>query len=242
MTVDSDTSAQDDTNAGTDAQTATPPDDQTTDQTTDTGSAGDDQAGAAGDNTNTDDKEAGEGSKDGDGSDEETTGAPEAYEEFTFPDEIPIDDQSITDFQDLARKWNLPQEGAQDFVDFEVARTARINERMSESVLEAVEQQQKDWVQAIKDDGEIGGKDHAKHVATANRAMDALGTPELKALMDPYHPETNPEGMGLGSHPEMVRFFHRVGTRITEGSPAAAQGGEKARKSDVDVFYSSDKE
>jgi hypothetical protein len=45
--------------------------------------------------------------------------------------------------------------------------------------------------------------------------MDKFGNDDLKRLFDQPSPD-NPEGLGIGNHPEVIRLLHRVGGMLTE--------------------------
>jgi hypothetical protein len=76
------------------------------------------------------------------------------------------------------------------------------------------------WPDKAKADKEIGGDNWDGTVATARRAVNALGTPELKSFL---------EASGGGNHPELIRFMARAGAMIKEDDPAKG-GAEGAGK------------
>lgn len=85
------------------------------------------------------------------------------------------------------------------------------------------------WAKEAKADKEIGGANFAQNTALAAKARDQFGTPELKKMFD----ET-----GIGNHPELVRFFTRVGKAISEDSFHASNTETPEKpKSDAEVFY-----
>ena len=63
-------------------------------------------------------------------------------------------------------------------------------------------------------------------MASAVKALDTFGTPELVELLDTY---------GIGNNPEMIRFFKRVGEATGEDKIVQAGGG--GSKSAADVLY-----
>lgn len=88
------------------------------------------------------------------------------------------------------------------------------------------------WIEKGKADKEIGGDKWDSSVSTARRAVNELGTPELKALL---------EATGTGNHPELIRFMAKAGAMIKEDNPATgnAPGGKKADR--LEVLYPNDK-
>ena len=65
------------------------------------------------------------------------------------------------------------------------------------------------WESDLRADPKFGGEKFDENVSIYNKGVEAVGTPELRALLD----ET-----GLGSHPEIVRAFWAVG-QMTADSP-----------------------
>lgn len=147
-------------------------------------------------------------------------GAPETYEAFTAPEGTALDQAAIDAFTPVARDLNLTQEQAQKLVDLHAEQA----QGWLQGLYDAHAKQRDDWVAAAKADGEIGGADHADKVAVAKDALKRFGTPELtKALED----------SGLGSHPEVVRFFHRVGKAIADDAVVlpTTSGGPRSPRS-----------
>lgn len=73
------------------------------------------------------------------------------------------------------------------------------------------EQQMEAWGTELKADKDFGGEKFDANLATAIKGVEAVGSPELRALLD----ET-----GMGSHPEIVRAFWKVG-QLTADAPFA---------------------
>lgn len=67
------------------------------------------------------------------------------------------------------------------------------------------------WGTELKADKDFGGEKFDANLATAIKGVEAVGSPELRALLD----ET-----GMGSHPEIVRAFWKVG-QLTADAPFA---------------------
>lgn len=88
------------------------------------------------------------------------------------------------------------------------------------------------WGDKAKSDKEIGGDKWDSTVSTARRAVNELGTPELKAFF---------EASGAGNHPELIRFMAKAGAMIKEDNPATgnAPGGQKVDRQTV--LYPNDK-
>jgi len=147
----------------------------------------------------------------GEGEGEDTsTGAPEEYV-FTPPDGIEIDEEQIEAFGEYAHGLGLSQDQFQKLIDFEIERSQKAQSQMADAYTERVSS----WAEATKADKELGGEALSEHLGLAKRAMDAFASPELAKLIDTPSAE-NPDGLGLGNHPEVIRLFYRVGKAISE--------------------------
>lgn len=136
-----------------------------------------------------------------------TEGAPEAYE-FKAPEGREFDPEVVSQFTEVAKELNLTQDAAQKMLD----KMAPALAARQENAIAAARAQ---WVADTKADSEIGGAELAQKVALANTAFEKFGTPELRTLLD----ET-----GLGDHPEMLRWAHRVGKAMSEDGFVAGRG------------------
>ena len=62
-------------------------------------------------------------------------------------------------------------------------------------------------------------------------ALDQFGTPELREALDQT---------GMGSHPEVIRVFSRIGAAISEGKVITGGiGTQDADKTQAEVMYPS---
>ncbi|MNN57775.1 hypothetical protein D3C81_1727790 [compost metagenome] len=85
-----------------------------------------------------------------------------------------------------------------------------------------------EWETALRNDSEFGGANFEANVAIAQQALADFGTPELTAML---------KESGLGSHPEVVRFFHKVGQQLAEGKLHRTTTEMTTRKSNAEIFY-----
>lgn len=173
---------------------------------------------------------AGEGSEEsgtllsgdeGSGSDGEEEGgseaknAPEKYE-FKPPEGVQLsaDAQSrIDDFaENVARNLDLSQEQFQGLMEKVVEDRNAQRGELADKYMQRVT----GWQDAARNDKELGGESLQANVAVAKKALSEFGGPELGKLIDAPSKE-NPEGLGLGNHPEFLRFAYRVGKAISEG-------------------------
>lgn len=141
--------------------------------------------------------------------------APEQYEDFAAPEGTELDGETVDTFKDVARELNLTQEQAQSVID---KMTPVMAQRQQAQMAAQAEQ----WAEDSRNDEEFGGEQFDENIATAKRAMDQFASDELKGLLD---------DSGLGSHPEVIRMFHKVGSAISEDSVVTGGSGQGQRKS-----------
>lgn len=134
---------------------------------------------------------------------EEVEGAPEAYEDFVAPEGMELNAETLDSFKEFAKSVNLPQAKAQALVDMATGLVANAQTAQAEAFAAEAD----GWREATLKDAEFGGTKLAEALPLAVRARDQFGTPELKALLDASR---------LGDHPEVVRFFYKVGKATSE--------------------------
>jgi len=150
-----------------------------------------------------------------DGDQAKPQGAPEKYE-FALPDGVQMDDAGLVAFSEVAKDLDLSQEAAQKMLD-------KMAPAMAARQAEAIEQVRSEWAEGSRGDKEFGGDKLNENLATAKKALDTFGTPELRTLLN----ET-----GLGNHPEIIRAFFRAGKAISEDRFVAASNGGPAGSRD----------
>tara|TARA_R110000803_G_scaffold121745_2_gene189841 strand:+ start:288 stop:944 length:657 start_codon:yes stop_codon:yes gene_type:complete len=149
----------------------------------------------------------------GDGDDGADVDVPETYE-YTAPEGIEIDDDAqgrLDAFGDAAKGMKLTQDQYQRVIDYDQKRSAELLEAGAAAYTDRVN----GWADATKADTELGGEDLQRNLSVAKLGMDTYGTPALAAILAAPSPE-NPDGLGLGNHPEVIRLFHRVGGTLKE--------------------------
>lgn len=190
----------------------------TGDQSDQGGDAGEDGSGDADDQDDQgSDGDQGDQGDDTDGDDDDTPeGAPESYESFKLPEGFELSDERAEKFGEFAKSHNWNQDKAQEAIDFYTElKTEEIQQQTDEW-----NRQQTEWVDAIKADDELG-KDMAGTNKAIAGALDKFGTDELKTFMDES---------GMGNHPEMVRFFARVGKQVGEDGFENPDSGGSGKK------------
>ncbi len=152
---------------------------------------------------------------------------------FALPEDIEIDHEILTAFRPVAADLGLDQDQAQALVDFYAAQVEGLSSRLGSSVMHDhdtyIGESRKEWAAAARKDEEIGGVRHQHAVGVAQNALRQVATPDLVSILA----ET-----GLGDHPEIIRLFYRIGTRIGE-DPVMSGGRGHASTGLADLFYGS---
>ncbi|MGP5443840.1 hypothetical protein [Pseudomonas helleri] len=138
--------------------------------------------------------------KDGEG---KPSGAPVAYTDFTLPEGISMDADTLDAFKGLAKELNIPQEAAQKLVDLQT----KLATKQAEDLQSAVVAQSQKWAAEVRNDPELGGENYDKSVASAIKVIQAFGDPALTELLN---------DSGLGNNPALFRFCHRISAAISE--------------------------
>lgn len=173
-------------------------------------------SGEEGQNT---DGEGTEGNKDGEGKADEKV-VPESYE-FEMPEGVTIDPAAAEEFASIAKELKLSKEEAQKVADV----GAKMAQRQAESHQKLVSS----WIESVKADKEIGGDALNENLATARKAIDTFGSPELKELFNQW---------GIGNHPEVVKFAVKVGKAISDDGFVRG-GNTTPPKSAAEIMYPS---
>lgn len=150
---------------------------------------------------------------------EQTTqkpGAPEAYE-FKAPEGREYDADFLTTFTEVAKELDLPQDKAQSVLD-------KLSEKAQERQSAKLEEAKAQWLADSKKDTEFGGDKLEENLGIAKKALDAFGSDLLKAMLN---------DSGLGNHPELIRFFFKVGKAISEDT---FMGGHREGKGQPKTF------
>ena len=142
-------------------------------------------------------------------------GAPTEYADFTVPEGMDVNQEALEVFLPVAKDLNLSQVDAQKMIDVQSA----LVQKNAEVQMEAWAETQQQWRADVKADDEVGGDKMDANVALAKKALDKVGTPELRALLD---------ATGTGNHVEFIRFFARIGGII--GDDTMHFGGASSRE------------
>src|SRR6266436_4471453 len=138
---------------------------------------------------------------------ETAPGAPDKYTDFTLPEGVKLEGETLKSAQDLFKALNLPQDGAQRLVDFHLGQIRAATEASSK----AYEDMRADWQAKSKADAEIGPH-MAKIKENVGRLYDAIGDAKLvgefKSIMDLT---------GAGDNPAFIKVLNKLSSFVTEG-------------------------
>jgi hypothetical protein len=137
---------------------------------------------------------------------------------FEAPEGVEFNQDDLAEFTSIAKELKLPADAAKKFVDLAAKREV--------ARLEAFAKQVEDWGTQVKADKELGTPEN---LATAKRAIDTFGTPELRDLLN---------STGMGNHPEVIRLALKVGKAISEDKVISGRdGGNTAPRDPATVLY-----
>ena len=142
-------------------------------------------------------------------------GAPETYTDFKFPEGVEADPAMVTAFAPVAKEIGLTQAQAQSVFDLQVA-----------GAQSAISTQTKEWADTVAVWKTETEKAEDIDVALAKKAVNELGTPELKEALN---------SLGVGNHPEFVRMYAKVGVLISRLEQALGEDNIDFGKMSVEV-------
>lgn len=163
-----------------------------------------------------------EGTEEGEG--ESPTGAPEEYEAFTLPEGFELDEKVNADFVEVVRELNLTQDQSQKIVDLYAGMVEQNKAEADEMV--------NGWREEAANDPEIGGEKFQENLGVARTAVKQFGDNTFRDMLNTT---------GVGNHPAMLKFLHRVGKELQEGTADTGQGdsGTGNSKTLAEKLYSS---
>ncbi len=149
-----------------------------------------------------------------------TEGAPEKYEPFKLPADVTVNQPILDEFHNLAKELNLSQEKAQKLVDLQLKHVETFAQTMQDEFQKIKDGWKADTKKAL-------GTNLQPSLVTAGRAIEKLGTPELRQMLNQT---------GVGNHPELVKFFVEVGKLVSEDKVVDGKN-KSVIKSDAELFY-----
>ena len=130
------------------------------------------------------------------------------------------------------RDLGLTQEAAQKLAEKRVAGKAAAEAK----ALDALKTARQGWVSDLRNDPEIGGDKLTENLAVAKKALQTFDKPAEGQKVGALTQLLNQTG--FGDHPEVIRFFTRLGKSISEDRFVPASGSTSQAKQDpVSVLY-----
>jgi len=128
---------------------------------------------------------------------------PVSYE-LKLPEGYYLSDDMRGEFTSVAQQYGLTNEAANALVDLHIKQVQAGMREMESRVAD----KRAEYERATRQDPEIGGSKFESSLISAKNALNRYGN---KALIDMLN-ET-----GLGSHPEVIRAFAKIGAAMGEG-------------------------
>lgn len=144
--------------------------------------------------------------------------------EFTFDEGLVVDPDTLSGLKETAKELNLTPEQAQKIADL----GAKQSQRWEAAQAAAMQEAEAAWVAELKADKEIGGANLAANLALGKTALEQFGSPELTQLLNESR---------LGNHPEVNRFFYKVGKAMADDSFVPGERTASERKDPAKSLY-----
>lgn len=154
-------------------------------------------------------------------------GESEPYK-LTMPDGVEVDQALLDKISPRLKAKGYThrevQDLANDLTEVRRAEVEKDNKQWANTITK--------WVDDAKSDKDIGGDKWDATVSSATRAVNKLGTPELREYLN---------ASGGGNHPELIRFMSKVGAMIREDTPPKdGAGGSSVPADPAHVLFPSD--
>lgn len=131
------------------------------------------------------------------------------YASIDMPDGFEVDNEVLEDVSPLLKDMGVSKENAEKL--YGVA--AKMMQKSQEKMQEAWSKQVDAWEKETLADEEIGS---IEALATANRALKTFGSEKLQSELI---------SLGIGNHPELIRFCHKIGKAISDDGLVTSSNG-----------------
>lgn len=159
---------------------------------------------------------------------EESTQTEEAPVEYnlTAPEGVTLREGYVDSLTEFAKANNLSPEAVQELINQE----AEAAQKAEEAFQQRVEQEQKEWVETVKADDEIGGEHFDQSKQLARKVIGRFGSELLVQELN---------DTGLGNHPELVRLLVRIGRSMADDTLATGKiaSPESKPKTAEEIMY-----
>lgn len=148
---------------------------------------------------------------------------------INLPEGSSLSAEDKAEISGLIKDQNLTQDQADKLVGL----MDKAVSRYQDSQVEQLDQRQNEWEKSFQIDKEIGGENQNMSISYAKKAIDHFGNENFKKELN----ETR-----LGSHPEVVRVFARIGRAMSDDKFVQPGMANERPKMMHDVFYNNDKQ
>jgi hypothetical protein len=134
-----------------------------------------------------------------------------------FPEGMKLEGETRGAFEKAVQESD-PNKRAQALLDLYAGEA----KKAQEGAYKTFNDMNKQWVDAVKADSEIGGDNWANTQRTIAKALDTFGTPGVRQALNLT---------GAGNNPDVIKTFYKMAKALAEGGHASgsppAQTGEK---------------
>jgi hypothetical protein len=145
----------------------------------------------------------------------------DSYSKLELPENLKGQEENFASFKKLAAELNIPAETAEKLIQWESAATEQ-GQKIAEGDRADILQK---WTEKTK---EMFGPSYQREVLRALDAAERFGGGELRALLDVT---------GLGSHPVIVKTFHKISTQISEDVSVSGKSRNSTDKTFAEALY-----
>ncbi len=132
--------------------------------------------------------------------------------EFKLPEGFSLDSELVDSAVPILEKYKVAPEDAQTLSDLLCKKVQQEHDAYLESCKGLVA----DWKKNLLADSDIGGAKVKENLAVGLKALNRFGSPELVSIL---------KDTGMEYHPEVVRFFVKVGRAISEDGISSRSDG-----------------
>jgi hypothetical protein len=148
----------------------------------------------------------------------DTQTAPELkFDSIKMPEGLKLEGEAKDAFTRAIAEGD-PNKRAQALLDLYAGES----KKAQEGVYKTFHEMNKQWVDSVKSDSEIGGDNWANTQKTIAKALDTFGTPGVRQALNLT---------GAGNNPDVIKTFYKMAKALAEGSHASGnpptQTGEK---------------
>jgi hypothetical protein len=145
--------------------------------------------------------------------------APELkFESIKIPEGVKLEGETKDAFAKAITEGD-PNKRAQALLDLYAGEA----KKAQEGAFKTFQDMNKQWVDSVKSDPEIGGDNWANVQKTIAKGLDTFGTPGVRQALNLT---------GAGNNPDVIKTFYKMAKALSEGGHVSgnppAQGGERS--------------